>query len=159
MVDIVVADTGPLIALARIESLALPRALFSRVLLTPVVLAECMAKPSRGEGALIQAALEAGHLQLFEAPDADPDWNIDAGEASSIALALANNFGVLIDDKAGRNLAHRLACPVLGTAGLLALAKRKGHVQKIRPLLVALTESGYFLGETVIQDALRLAGE
>lgn len=159
MIKVVVADTGPLIALARLELLALPSALFQGVLLTPMVLSECMAKPDKGEGALIKAALDAGLFQLAEAPDADPDWTIDAGEASSIALAVEQGIGVLIDDKAGRNLARHLDYPIIGTAGLLALAKRKGHLALVHPYLAALTESGYFLGDDVVASVLRLAGE
>lgn len=159
MVEVVVADTGPLIALARLELLGLPGKLFRRVLITPMVLSECVAKPDRGEGALIRAALDAGLFQLIEAPDGDPDWAIDAGEASSIALAMSQNLGVLIDDKAGRKLARHLNRPVIGTVGLLALAKRKGQLVLVRPYLDALTESGYFLGDDVVATVLRLAGE
>lgn len=159
MVEIVVTDTGPLIALARLDLLALPSALFGRALLTPIVLAECEAKPDRGEGIAIRAALDAGLLRLAEAPDTDPDWEIDPGEASSIALANAENAGVLIDDKAGRNLAGHLGRPIIGTAGLLVLAKRKGLITRVKPHLDALTESGYFLGQDVLANVLRLAGE
>lgn len=159
LVEIVVADAGPLIALARLDLLTLPGQLFSRALLTPTVLAECLVKPDSGEGNLIQAALAAGHLQLTEAPQAAPDWSVDPGEASSIALATSQGYGLLIDDKAGRRLARHLGCSVLGTAGLLALAKRKGHLTTVRPLLSRLTESGYFLGDDVIDSVLRLCDE
>lgn len=159
MVDIVVADTGPLIALARLDLLALPGQLFERAILTPMVLSECLAKPSRGEGKLVQAALASGHFHLSEAPAIDPDWSVDPGEASSIALALAQGYGLLMDDKAGRKLAHHLDCPVLGTAGLLALAKRKGYLTRLQPLLATLTDSGYYLGHDVIENVLRLSGE
>ena len=159
MVEIVVADTGPLIALARLDLLALPSALFGRALLTPIVLAECEAKPDRGEGVSVRAALDAGLLRLAEAPATDPEWEIDPGEASSIALAIAQNAGVLIDDKAGRNLASHLGRPIIGTAGLLVLAKRQGLVAHVKPHLVALNESGYFLGQDVLADVLQLAGE
>ncbi len=108
MVDIVVADTGPLIALARLKLLALPGRLFARALVTPIVLGECLAKPDRGEGVLIQAALAAGHLHLSEAPVTDADGSVDPGEASSIALAMALGQGLLMDDKAGRKLARHL---------------------------------------------------
>lgn len=159
MAEIIVADAGPLIALARLDLLDLPGRLFSRTLLTPTVLAECLARPDRDEGILIQAALAAGHLHLADAPAPDPGWSVDPGEASSIALALTEGHGLLVDDKAGRRLAQHLGCPVLGTAGLLALAKRKACLAEVRPLLSRLTRTGYFLGEDVIDRVLRLCGE
>lgn len=63
-VEIVVADAGPLIALARLQLLDLPIRLFHRIVITQTVLAECDAKPDRGEGAAIKAAIEAGWMAV-----------------------------------------------------------------------------------------------
>ena len=159
MAKIVVADTGPLIALARLDLLSLPDALFDRALLTAIVLSECEAKPDHGEGVSIRAALNAGLFQLLDAPAHDPAWAIDPGEASSIALAVAQNASVLIDDKAGRNLATQIGRPIIGTGGLLILAKRKGLLARVAPCLSTLNDSGYFISQEVATDILRLAGE
>lgn len=45
----VVADAGPIIALARLDMLALPAAIFKRALVTSIVVEECLAKPSDPE--------------------------------------------------------------------------------------------------------------
>lgn len=155
----VVADTGPLIAFARLELLEVLTGLFRQVSLTPTVLMECEAKPDRGEGAVIRGAVDARRLLLL-APNADPPaWGIDPGETSAIALALEHGAGVLMDDKAGRNVALRLGLPAIGTAGVLVLAKRKGLVVSVRSSLEALIASGYYLGENVVAEALRMAAE
>lgn len=156
---LIVADTGPLIALARVEQLGLLTALFERVLLTPTVLAECEARPDRGEGREIRAALEAGHITLLAPRVTLPVTNLDAGESSALALALEQGAGVLMDDKAGRGVARQLSIAVIGTVGVLLLAKRKGLLENVRPQLEALIASGYFLGPGLIDHALRLAGE
>ncbi len=155
---LVVADAGPLIALARLEQLALPAKLF-RVMVTSTVLAECEVKPDCDEGLAIRNAVDRRLFRLIDAPDIDCAWGIDAGEASAIAVALEVGGGVLIDDKAGRAVASRLGCPLLGTVGVLVLGKRKGLVAEVRPLLDRLRQSGYFLGDALVVDALRLAGE
>ena len=49
-VKVVVADTGPLLALARINGLDWLPALFGEVLVPAAVLAECLARGSRGRG-------------------------------------------------------------------------------------------------------------
>lgn len=156
---LVVADTGPLLALARRELLVLLPGLFRRVLLTPVVLGECEAKPDCGEGMAIRRAVEDGHIELAERHEALPVWGIDAGETSAIALALEKGAAVLMDDKAGRSVAKHLGVTVIGTAGLLVLAKRRGLLTSVRDHLDALMASDYFLGENVVADALRMAGE
>ena len=84
---------------------------------------------------------------------------IDPGETSAIALAQALGAGVLMDDKAGCAVAKQLGIAVIGTAGVLVLAKRRGLLPKVRPLLDALIESGYFSGSNVVNEALRLSGE
>jgi predicted nucleic acid-binding protein len=158
-IDIVVADAGPLIALARLEMLPLLPALFSRAWVTETVLAECLAGTDRSEGAVIRAAVVAGHLTVRPVSAALPAWSIDAGEASAIAAALELGAGVVMDDRAGRRLASRLGVPVIGALGVLVLAKRAGLIAEIRPLAESLVDSGYYLAGSVIENALRLAGE
>lgn len=156
---LIVADTGPLIALARIEQLDLLSALFQQVLLTPTVLAECEARPDRGEGRAIRHALTAGRFELLAPRDALPVLGLDPGETSALALALEHDAGVLMDDKAGRAVARRLGIAVIGSVGVLVLAKRNGLLPDVRPLLEALIEGGYFLAPDIVNEALRLADE
>ena len=85
--------------------------------------------------------------------------HVDAGEASAIAAAAEWGFGVLMDDKAGRRMAKNFGVASIGTVGVLVLAKQKNIIPRIQPLLVQLTQSGYFLGEGLIAGALSMAGE
>jgi uncharacterized protein len=157
--SLIVADTGPLLALARIEQLGLLSALFQQVLLTPTVLAECEARPDRGEGRAIRDALATGCFEVQAPRDSLPVLGIGPGETSALALALERGAGVLMDDKAGRAVARRLGVAVIGSVGVLVLAKRKGLLPRVRPLLEALVDGGYFLAADIVKEALRLAGE
>ncbi len=159
MNKLVVADAGPLIALARLGSLALLPGLFSQALVTPQVLAECEARHDRDEGAAVRAAISTGSLYLQTPPTPLPGWGVDAGVSSAIALALETGAGVLMDDRAGRNVARTLGLNVIGTAGLLVLAKRRCQISTVRGHLEFLVDSGYFLGPEVVTEVLRLAGE
>lgn len=158
-VEVIVADAGPLIALARIDSLSVLPALFTQAVVTETVLAECQARPNRPEGAIIAAALNAGWLTLESDTVKDSVWGLDAGEAMTISAALTRRAGVLMDDRAGRQVAHRLGIPVIGVLGVLVLAKRKGLLPTIRQPIQHLVASGYYLAGRVIDDALRLADE
>jgi len=155
----IVADTGPLIALSRIGKLWILPRLFAGTLVTETVLAECLARPDRPEGAAITAALDAGQLILEADVANDQDWSLDAGEATVITAALARNAGILMDDRAGRRVAGILGIPLIGVLGVLVLAKRKEMLPSIRPTVEQLVGSGYYLTDHAIDEALRLAGE
>jgi len=59
----------------------------------------------------------------------------------------------------GRRYAQRLEMPLTGTLGFLLLAKERGLVANLAPLLLELQEVGLYLSAALIDRALRLAGE
>lgn len=160
MNKLIIADAGPLIALARLHQISLLQQIFGRVLVTEIVFAECAGRSDFPESALIQEAITRKQLELCASPDFSAyTQKIDAGEASAIAVAIEYGCGVLMDDKAGRRMAANAGVPVIGTVGVLVLAKRKGLVPLVKPLLESLATSGYFLGEEIITAALTASGE
>ena len=66
---------------------------------------------------------------------------------------------LLIDDRAGREVAKELNISVSEMVGILLLARGKRMVEKISPLLEELRDKGYWLSDEVLQAAKRLAGE
>jgi len=99
-------------------------------------------------------------LELCASPDFSAfTQKIDAGEASAIAVAIDFGCGVIMDDKAGRRMATNASVPVIGTVGVLVLAKRKNLISLLRPLLERLVSSGYFLSDEIIAAALQVSGE
>lgn len=128
--------------------------------MTDVVLAECAGRADFPESPVIREAVARQQLELCSAPDFSAyAHKIDAGEASAIAVAIEFGCGVLMDDKAGRRMATNVAVPVIGTVGVLVLAKRKGFVPLVSPQLNALIVSGYFLSDEIIAAALAACGE
>lgn len=117
----VVADTGPLIAFAKIDRLDLLSLLFG-ALISPIVEHELTAKRSK-ESRRLQSAL-GSLLLVAEQPEFAPEVkvvtsNLDVGEAAAIALAYSSHLGLVIDDKLGRRAASRLKIPVFGSAGIV----------------------------------------
>ena len=160
MSKIVIADAGPLIAFARLHQIGLLPQIFDRVFVTDAVFAECAGRADFPESPLIREAVDKRQLELCTAPDFSAfAQKIDVGEASSIAVAIDYGCGVLMDDKAGRTMAANAGVPVIGTVGVLVLAKRKGMVPLVMPLLEELVSSGYFLSEEIIAAALVASGE
>jgi predicted nucleic acid-binding protein len=84
---------------------------------------------------------------------------VDAGEAAAIALAKAEGGLLLMDDNRGRRLALRLGLAVKGTLGILVLAKRRGHIERVRPVLEMLLSHGIRISQRLIDATLREVGE
>jgi len=66
---------------------------------------------------------------------------------------------LLLDDRAGRTAAQKLAQPLTGLAGLLLLAKREGLVTAVVPLLETLRGLDYWVSDDVVAVVKNLAGE
>jgi predicted nucleic acid-binding protein len=52
-----------------------------------------------------------------------------------------------------------LGIPVHGTLGLVLLAKKRGRIEKARPVLDRLRSAGMYLSDRVLDEALKLVGE
>lgn len=160
----VVADAGPLIALARIDRLAFLRELYGEALVPARVFAELRIDGERPGARALRRAFAAGWLQVVEA-SADPaalrELPVDPGEAEAIWLARQRTDlrFLLIDERRGRQLARQFSLPVVGTGGVLLVAKQQGLVREVRSLLQELSEIGYHLSPRLCEEILRLAQE
>ena len=134
MSQAVVADAGPLMALAKLNLLHLLKQLYERVQFPRAVYEEVVV-----EG--IQRGFEDAHtLQLFlsredwkptevkDVPGGLVSLRLDRGERESIALALALDGLLLIDEERGRKEARRQGVMVRGTLGVLIQAYRSGLI-------------------------------
>jgi len=171
---VVIADAGPLIALARIDSLDLLRQVFGAVVLTSVVADEIGIPGSPDAGTAragvgpIGEALDAGWLTIANA-GAEGSYQplnpgVDAGACSTIDLALLRQAAgeqvlVILDDRCGRAEARSQGLAIIGTAAVVVLAKERNLIPACAPLLVALREQGYFLSDGVVAAVLAQAGE
>jgi len=157
----VVADAGPIIALAKLDLLALPGSIFDKALVTRIVMQECLAGHEHDECHAIRRALESELLEPVDwLPSAqDSVWSLDPGEASAVDLAAYRQAFVLVDDLAARRVARAFGLKVIGTCGLLLEARRRNLVAEVRPLIEKLSESGYYLSRSLIETVCRLAGE
>jgi hypothetical protein len=123
---IVVADTGPLIALGRVECLKLLHDLYQDILIPPAVGEELRLGSGRPGARQSAEALDQGWLQV-QKPSAGSVQALselmlvlDPGEAEAILLAEEVNCKfLLIDERKGRAIANRRGVPVVGIAGRL----------------------------------------
>lgn len=159
---IAIADSSPLILLARIEQLWLLRALFSRVVVPAAVHHETVGQ---------------GHFRPGAAQIAGGDWisveevvdilavrmlrqQVGPGESEAIVLALQLNADLLlIDDAKGRRIAETYGLSTVGTIGILIEAKRANLLPAFKPSLDALLEVGLHMNRQLYVHALQLSGE
>ena len=159
---IIVADTGPLIALAKLEQLPLLSTLFTEVHIPNIVLAEATAKRGCTDADAIQAFAMA-HAQLEETIDSPRAASLlsllDDGEAQALVLAKQLDCAVLMDEKRGRQVARHQGTPTIGVLGVLLQAKHEGHIHALSPMVSRLQASGYRLSGGLVTAVLNLAGE
>ena len=158
---LLVADSGPLIALARLDLLAVPAQLFGELLVTATVWHEVTREPRAVEQAALAAAFADGLLRVEDDPlqisGALAQVRLDDGERSALALALLRR--AVVDERRGRACAVDLGLHVLGTLGLLVRAREQGLIDRVRPLADALLASGYYLARPLIDRTLASIGE
>ena len=166
MTGIVVADTGPLIALGRVECLKLLHDLYQDVLIPSAVRDELHQGSGRPGARQSAEALEQGWLQVQELSAgsaqalSDLMLVLDPGEAEAILLAEEMNCRfLLIDERKGRAIANRRGVPVVGIAGVLLAAKKRGLIDAVMPFLQNLEQAGYRMSVGLTKEIARLAGE
>jgi len=160
----VVADTGPLIALAKIEKLTLLKHVGDAIMIPPVVRRELLGR--RGdEAAEIDHALDT-FLRIADVPPHEANIEqilagLDEGERQAIRLAAGFKDKVLLvmDDRRGRKAARQLAIPTTGVVGLLLWWKERGRVDHVSSLISTLRARGYWLSDEIAEHARRVAGE
>lgn len=160
--NIVVVNTSPIIYLSSINEIGLLKKLFNEVFIPDAVREEIVSggkdnfgfREIQGENWIKVKKIENKLAKKYLLTD------IDSGEAEVIVLAeeLKAN-AVIMDDRLGRKIAHLRGFHVIGTLRLLVLAKDKGLIAGVKPLIEKLKEVGFWISEDVYKDILLQTGE
>jgi uncharacterized protein len=158
-----ISDSSPLILYGRIGRLDLLQQVFGQVLVPPAVWREVVAAGAgrAGSDLALQAAWIRREPLPTEGVGALALSGLGPGEVEVIALALAmaSPILVILDDERARRVAERSGLFVIGSAGVLLLAKDAGLVSSIAPVLADLRAAGLYLAETAAARILETAGE
>jgi len=160
---LIVADTGPLIALAVMDLLPVLTQLFEKVLVPEAVINECLNDLSKAQSVKINTALSDKLIILEKAIDKEYcvllEELLDKGEAEAISLAKQYDATVLLDEKSGRNIARKEGLKVVGSLFILIRAKQAEYITSVIPLLEKLKQHGYYLSESLINKVLEVCEE
>lgn len=162
MKPIIVADTSPLIALAKLQHLHLLDGEFSGVHVPLTVLSEATRDLQRSDARLIRD-FAAQHVIVHDEEDNEfcqqLRQTLDEGEVQALNLARQLQCGVLLDELLGRKVAHSYQIPVVGVLGILLKARQSGAIPTLAPLISALQAQDYRLSGALVQKVLEAADE
>jgi predicted nucleic acid-binding protein len=156
----VVADAGPLIALARIDQVSLLPVLYEEIMVPPAGAHELTAELGRPGADLIGRA-SWQRVKPVDDPVAVQRllyW-LDQGESEAIALAQSLGATRLMDERRGCTIAASYGLSVTGTVGVLLAAKHCGRIDAVVPQLDALRAAGVYVSRRLYEEARRTAGE
>jgi predicted nucleic acid-binding protein len=161
-----VSNTSPLIAFSSADCLEILRSVATEVLVPQAVFDEIVTHGSGWtEAAGAQTELARGSwMKCIEVSDSPKlrklhDRLGGSGEAEVIALAAELGVPVLLDELAGRRAAAALGLKVIGSLGILRLAKSTGVIDRIRPVVTRMVEGGIYFGDELLAQFLKEAGE
>jgi predicted nucleic acid-binding protein len=158
MPERLVINTGPMIALARIEILDL----IGQMPLEFICPQEVRNELDRGVEVGLQP-VEPPWLKVMplrERPSPMALSALDLGEAAVIQLALEQQIPqVCIDEWKGRRAALASGLHVTGVLGLLGRAKLLGLIPSLRPLVEKAVERGIRYHPELVRQVLRAVGE
>lgn len=152
---LLVADSGPLIAWAKLGRLEVLRELAARVLVPPAVWREVTSeKPDRADAVAVR---QAAWIEVVP-PTASLPGGVrpDLGPGEVEAMRLAGGISgsrLLLDDALARREARRLNLRVIGTVGLLVRAEQAGCIPSARLEAEKLARAGYHLAPALLAAA------
>ena len=157
---VIVSDTSPVIALTLCNKLDLLDKLFDRVCIPQAVFNELAVPDKPGAVEIVEWARDKVITVKDTAVVKALSLNLDPGESEALSLywEIAADF-LLIDEKRGRNIAHRNGVKTIGTVGILLSAKQRGLITSVKPFFEALLHNGYRISDNLYNQYLERAGE
>ncbi|MBD2141128.1 DUF3368 domain-containing protein [Anabaena sp. FACHB-1250] len=159
---IIVSDTTPISELAKVNHLNLLPKLFGKVVIPQGVFDELQV----GEHPAAKLVQNLSWLEVVTVDnqqlvrELQQSFKLDLGESEAIALAEEiSASGLLIDERAARKVAMAQKLPLIGTVGILLLAKRRGLLDSVKDVLDEMQEQGMRISDRLYVQVLTLAQE
>lgn len=143
----IISDSSPLIALAKIGRFELLKDLFKEIHISKAVHREVAVhgKEKPGEKEVTQG-IKKGWIKVLVVREREPYvLLLGEGEGETLALAKEREAKVVImDDRKGYILAKALGITVIGTLGVILLAYKSGMIASMKSELDNLRENGFW---------------
>ena len=145
---IVIADTTPINYLILIDEIEILAELYGKVIIPEAVFRELKAEAAPKEiKKWLANRPEWLEVQNISAQIGEDLKSLDAGEAEAIVLAEELNADLLlIDERLGRKIAQEHGLRVVGTIGILALAKQN-KLFNLEDVIGKLEKTNFYLSD------------
>lgn len=158
----VICNATPLINFAAIARLDILQATFDQIIIPQAVYDETTGSGFPGTGFVLQA-IASGWLQVRPVATIVPTIpaELDDGERQAIALAIEiGERRILLDEREARQIAQGLGLQVMGTLGILLLAKSNQTIPQVRPILDNMMNvAQYWVSAALYEQVLQQVGE
>jgi predicted nucleic acid-binding protein len=115
------------------------------------------------ESALIAFLETANPLQIQPDGELRPEvlaWDLGSGESQAISMAARLGAArVVLDDLEARRCASSMNIRVIGSLGVVIMAKQKGLITEAKPVVERLLRVGLYLDDGLVAKALGMVGE
>ena len=156
-----VVNASPLILLGKAEVIhLLPR--LTGELVVPAGVVEEIQRGRLADAGRLWLSTEGSKFVRpnLPTPAVFADWSGGQGEVAVVAWAMKNpEYTAILDDRAARQMARKQGVSVLGTLGVIVLAKEEGLIPLVRPVLDKLRGGGAYLSDELIEQTIALADE
>ncbi|MBF0236169.1 MAG: DUF3368 domain-containing protein [SAR324 cluster bacterium] len=156
---LIIADSSPLITLSICEALPLLEQLFQTVKVPSYVFGEVILE-GKPQAKSLRAYLRDKVVTVAVEEILVTSAILGRGELEAMALykKLHANL-LLVDDRDARKIARLNGIQIIGSLGILLLAKQQGLIMEVAPLIAKIQEAHIFIGEELIRLVLQRAGE
>lgn len=157
MARIIISDASPLIGLSIVGGLQWLPEIFGTVWIPEAVRNEVLSKRAAQGKQAIETALNNDWIQLWQEPfELLTDIDLDDGESAciSIAAGMAEPALLIMDERAGRAVAKEKGIAIIGTATIIAEAKKRGLIPSAKEAFELLHQSDYRISANVIRTVL-----
>jgi len=143
----VVSNTSPITNLAAVNKLNLLQQLYGNIIIPEAVFQELTGINNPVPGGNEVQTFE--WIQTRQVINRDQvtalRLELDEGECEAIVLAMELNANrLLIDERRGRTIAVNLGLKITGVLGILIVAKRRGLIKGVKPILDELIRTARF---------------
>ena len=158
----IVVNSTPLISLSILNQLDLLLKIFDDVIVPSAVYSEVIMNGKGKSG--YNNLSKVDWFNVIEIENIGQKQSImielDEGEAEVITIAKEKSIKLIcVDEFAGRRYAKLLGLEVIGTLGVLLIAKQEGYISELKPLFQKLLDSNRHIGKTLCNQILIKAGE
>lgn len=150
----IVSDASPIIVLLKTNKLSILKELFEKVIIPKAVYKEITVKEyektifNKIEWIETRSIRNTGLLVLLEKL-------VDRGEAEAIVLAQELKTTLLLDDAKARKHAKLLNINIIGTLGVIKLAKNHGLIPSANEVIDDMLAKGYYIEDKLIKTLLK----